>query len=253
MQEAWMSGHNRWTKIKRKKEAQGAAKGKLFTKLIKEITVAARTGGGDPEGNARLRSAIDAAKEANMPSDNITRAIKKGTGELEGVNYEEVIYEGYGPGGVAVLVETLTDNRNRTVGEVRAAFTKGGGSLGESNSVAWMFDRRGVITVPQADEDALMEAALEAGALDVINDGEEGFEVRTEPNDVHKIRGELEKKGFKVTEAKATYLPQNTVKLDEEKAPKMLRMMELLEDNDDVQNVFANFEIDDALLDKLAG
>ncbi|MGI5863906.1 MAG: YebC/PmpR family DNA-binding transcriptional regulator [Myxococcales bacterium] len=246
-----MSGHNRWTKIKRKKEAMGASKGKLFTKLIKEITVAARLGGGDPAGNARLRSALAAAREANMPSDTITRAIKKGTGELEGVSYEEVTYEGYGPGGVAVLVECMTDNRNRTAGEVRSTFAKGGGNMGESGSVSWMFERKGVISIPKADEDALMEAALEAGALDVINNGDDGFEVRTEANDVHKIADALEKKGFKPGEAKATYLPQNTIKLDAEKAPKMLKLMDLLEDNDDVQNVYANFEIDEALMEQL--
>jgi YebC/PmpR family DNA-binding regulatory protein len=248
-----MSGHNRWTKIKRKKEAMGATKGKLFTKLIKEITVAARMGGGDTNGNARLRSAIDAAKEANMPADNITRAIKKGTGELEGVSYEEVTYEGYGPGGTAVLVECLTDNRNRTAGEIRSTFTKGGGNMGESNSVAWMFERRGVIIVPQANEDALMEAALDAGALDVINHDADGFEVRTEPHDVHKVADALNKKGFKTTEAKATYIPQNTVKLDAEKAPKMLKLIELLDESDDVQNVHANFEIDEKLMEQLAG
>lgn len=248
-----MSGHNRWSKIKRKKEAIGSAKGKLFTKLIKEITVAARMGGGDPDGNARLRAGIDAAKAANMPADNITRAIKKGTGELEGVNYEEITYEGYGPGGVAVLVECMTDNRNRTAGDIRSTFTKGGGHMAESGSVAFIFKHTGVITIPQAAEDALMEAALDAGAEDVINNGAEGFEVRTSPKDVHKIADSLAKKGFKSTEAKASYLPQNTVKLDEEKAPKMLKLMELLEDNDDVQNVHANFEIDEKLLEQLAG
>jgi YebC/PmpR family DNA-binding regulatory protein len=246
-----MSGHNRWTKIKRKKEAMGASKGKLFTKIIKEITVAARLGGADPDGNARLRSALAAARDANMPSDTITRAIKKGTGELEGISYEEVTYEGYGPGGVAVLVECMTDNRNRTAGEVRSTFSKGGGNMGESGSVGWMFDRKGVISIDQADEDTLMEAALEAGALDVINNGEDGFEIHTEANDVHKVADALEKKGFKPSEAKATFLPQNTVKLDAEKAPKMLKLMDLLEDNDDVQNVYANFEIDEALMEQL--
>jgi YebC/PmpR family DNA-binding regulatory protein len=246
-----MSGHNRWTKIKRKKEAMGASKGKLFTKVIKEITVAARLGGGDPDNNARLRSALAAARDSNMPSDTITRAIKKGTGELEGVNYEEVTYEGYGPGGTAVIVECMTDNRNRTAGDVRSTFTKGGGNLGESGSVGWMFERRGVIAVAGGDEDALMEVALEAGALDVLNHGEDGLEVRTEANDVHKIAEALEKKGFKIEEAKATYLPQNTVKLDAEKAPKILRLIDLLEENDDVQNVYSNYEIDEALLEEL--
>lgn len=247
-----MSGHNRWSKIKRKKEAMGNTKGKLFTKLIKEITVSARMGGADPNGNARLRSALSEAKSANMPQDTITRAIKKGTGELEGVNYEEVVYEGYGPGGVAMVIECMTDNRNRTAGDVRSTFTKGGGNMGESNSVRFMFDRKGVILVPQATEDALMEAALEAGAVDVINNGEDGFEVRTEPNDVHKIADALEKKGFKASEAKATYLPQNTVKLEGDKAEKMLKLMAAFEDNDDVQNVHANFEIDEKLMEELA-
>lgn len=248
-----MSGHNRWSKIKRKKEAIGSAKGKLFTKLIKEITVAARMGGGDPDGNARLRAGIDAAKAANMPSDNITRAIKKGTGELEGVSYEEITYEGYGPGGVAVMVECMTDNRNRTAGDVRSTFVKGGGHMAESGSVSFIFKHTGVITIPKANEDALMEAALDAGAEDVVNNGEDGFEVRTGPKDVHKIADALSRKGFQSTEAKASYIPQNTVKLDEDKAPKMLKLMELLEDNDDVQNVHANFEIDEKLLEQLAG
>jgi len=248
-----MSGHNRWSKIKRKKQVIGSAKGKLFTKLIKEITVAARLGGNDPDGNARLRAAIDLSKAANMPSENITRAVKKGTGELEGIHYEEVLYEGYGPGGVAVMVECVTDNRNRTAGDVRSTFTKGGGHMAESGSVAFVFKHAGVITVPQATEDALMEAALEAGAEDVLNIGADGFEVRTGPKDVHKIADALSKKGFKSTEAKAVYLPLTTVKLDEEKAPKVLKLMDLLEDNDDVQNVHANFEIDEKLLEQLAG
>lgn len=244
-----MSGHNRWTKIKRQKEAMGASKGNLFTKVIKEITVAARTGGGDPDGNARLRSALLAAKAANMPNDTIQRAIRKGTGELEGVNYEEITYEGYGPGGVAIIVECLTDNRNRTFGEVRSIFTKGGGNIGEPNSVAFMFDRRGVITVTEATEDVLMEMALEAGALDINASDEAGaFEVLTEPNEVHKVAGALEKANFKIDEAKSKYLPQNTIALDAEKAPKMLKLIENFEDNDDVQNVYANFEIDDAVM-----
>ena len=248
-----MSGHNRWSKIKRKKEAMGNTKGKLFTKLIKEVTVAARLGGGDPDNNARLRSALTLAKDANMPSDTIARAVKKGTGELEGVNYEEVTYEGYGPGGVAMLVECVTDNRNRTAGEVRAIFAKGGGNMGESNSVRFMFDRKGVIVVPQAGEDALMEAALEAGALDVLNNGADGFEVRTEPNDVHKVANALEKKGFKASEAKALFIPQNTVKLEGDKAEKVLKLMGMFEDSDDVQNIHANFEIDEKLMEQLAG
>ena len=248
-----MSGHNRWSKIKRQKEAMGNTKGKLFTKLIKEITVAARLGGGDTDGNARLRSALTLAKEANMPAETITRAVKKGTGELEGVNYEEVVYEGYGPGGVAMLIECMTDNRNRTAGDIRSTFVKGGGNMGESNSVRFMFDRRGVIHVPQANEDALMEAALDAGALDVLSLGADGFEVRTESNDVHKVREALEKKSFKVAEAKTAYIPQNTVRLEGDKAEKMLKLVAIFEDNDDVQNVHANFEIDEKLMEQLAG
>ncbi len=248
-----MSGHNRWSKIKRKKEAMGNTKGKAFSKLIKEITVAARMGGGDPNGNARLRSAMSEAKAANMPQDTITRAIKKGTGELEGVSYEEAVYEGYGPGGVAMIIECLTDNKNRTAGEIRAIFAKGGGNLGEANSVKFVFDRKGVIQIPQASEDALMEAALEAGALDVLNQGADGFEVRTEANEVHKIAEALEKKGFKPSEAKAAYLPQTTVKLEGEKAEKMLKLMGHFEDCDDVQNIHANFEMDEKLMEQLAG
>jgi len=247
-----MSGHNRWSKIKRKKEAMGNTKGKLFTKLIKEVTVASRLGGGDPNANARLRSALAAAKNANMPSDTIARAIKKGTGELEGVSYEEVVYEGYGPGGVAVLVECMTDNRNRTAGDIRSTFAKGGGNMGESNSVAYQFERKGIILFGEGNEDALMEAALECGALDLINHGAEGFEVRTEPNDVHKVAAAIEKKGFKVSEAKSAYIPQSTIKLEGEKAEKMLKLMGLLEDNDDVQNVHANFEIDEKLMEQMA-
>jgi len=248
-----MSGHNRWSKIKRAKEAVGAAKGKLFTKLIKEITVAARIGGGDPTGNARLRSAIEAAKDANMPSDNITRAVKKGTGELEGIHYEEVVYEGYGPGGVAMIVECLTDNRNRTAGDVRSSFSKGGGNMAVEGAVAWMFERRGVIEVkPGPGEDAVMEAAIEGGAEDVVNQGAEGFEVRTHPNDLHQVAAALEKT-FALGARRITYVPKDTVKLhDPDKARSLLRLMDLLEDLDDVQNVHANFEMDDKLMESLA-
>ncbi len=248
-----MSGHNRWSKIKRQKEAQGSAKGKLFTKLIKEITVAARTGGGDPAGNARLRSAIDAAKEANMPADNITRALKKGTGELEGVAYEEAIYEGYGPAGVAMIVECLTDNKNRTAGDVRSAFSKGGGNMAAEGAVAWNFERRGVVEVKAGPtEDQVMEAAIDAGAEDVVAQGAEGFEVRTHPGDLHQVAATLEQR-FKLGARRITFVPKDVVKLqDPDKAQKMLKLMELLEDLDDVQNVHANFEMDDKLMDKLA-
>jgi YebC/PmpR family DNA-binding regulatory protein len=247
-----MSGHNRWSKIKRQKAAMGATKGKLYSKVIKEITVAARLGGGDPAGNARLRAAILAGREANMPNDSIQRAIKKGTGELEGERYEEVIYEGYGPGGVAVLVECLTDNRNRTSGELRATFGRGGGNMGAEGAVAWMFQKKGVIAVkPGPTEDQVMEKAIEAGAEDVINLGEEGFEVRTAPADLHTVAASLESAGLKLGEQKWSYLPQNTVKLEGENAKKMLKLMDALDENDDVQNVHANFEMDEALMESL--
>jgi YebC/PmpR family DNA-binding regulatory protein len=248
-----MSGHNRWSKIKRHKAAAGAAKGKLYTKLIKELTVAASIGGGDPNGNARLRVAITAAKEANMPNDNITRAIKKGTGELESAKYEEILYEGYGPGGVAVLVECLTDNRNRTAGDLRSIFSKGGGNLGAEGSVGWMFSKKGLVTVkPGPTEDAVMEKALEAGAEDVINHGADGFEVRTDSHHLHAVAEAMEKGGLALGEQRVAYLPQNTVKLEGDAAKKMLKLMEMLEDNDDVHNVHANFEMDEALMEQLA-
>jgi YebC/PmpR family DNA-binding regulatory protein len=243
-----MSGHNRWSKIKRQKEAMGSSKGKLFTKLIKEITVAARIGGGDPAGNARLRSAVLLARDANMPSDNITRAIKKGTGELEGTHYEEVTYEGYAPGGVAVLVECLTDNRHRTAGDIRANFSKGGGNLATEGSVGWLFHRKGSIHVkPGLTEDAVMEAALDAGAEDVVSLGTDGFEVRTDPHALHTVAAALEKRGLALGEQRTVFLPQNTVRLDADAGRRVLRLLELLEDNEDVQNVWANYEMDDAV------
>ncbi len=248
-----MSGHNRWTKIKRKKEAQGAAKGKLFTKLIKEITVSARLGGGDPGANARLRAAIDAAREANMPSDNIARAVKKGTGELEGVSYEEVVYEGYGPGGVAMLVDCLTDNRHRTAGDVRASFSKGGGNLSAEGSVAWMFEKRGTVEVkPGPTEDQVMEAAIEAGAEDLVAQGGEGFEVRTQPNDLQHVAAALERR-FSLGARRITFVPRSTVRIqDPEQARSVLKLVDLLDELDDVQNVHSNFEIDDEVMDRMA-
>ncbi len=246
-----MSGHNRWTKIKRKKEAMGASKGALFTKLIREVTVAARTGGGDPDHNARLRSAVLAAREANMPNDTITRAIKKGTGELEGVNYEELTYEGYGPGGVAFVLEILTDNKNRTAGDVRAIFTKGGGSMAASGAVAFQFDRKGVIPVKKGpSEEQVMELALDAGAEDVVPDGEGGFEVRTDTGSLMHVHKALEGK-VPVGAPRMACLPKSTVKVAGETAEKVLRLVENLEENDDVQRVHANFEIDDAEMQAL--
>ncbi len=249
-----MSGHNRWTKIKHKKEAQGAAKGKLFTKLIKEITVAARMGGGDPAGNARLRAAIDMAREANMPQDNITRAVKKGTGELEGVSYEEAKYEGYAPGGVALIIECLTDNKNRTAGEVRTAFAKGGGNLAAEGAVEWNFERMGVIEVKAGPtEDQVTEAAIDGGAEDVVNHGPDGFEVRTHPNDLHAVAAALEKKKLKLGQRRITYVPKETQRVtDPDKARHLLKLIGELEDLEDVQHVHANYEIEDALLEQLA-
>ncbi|MBU8897570.1 YebC/PmpR family DNA-binding transcriptional regulator [Corallococcus sp. H22C18031201] len=248
-----MSGHNRWSKIKRQKAAMGATKGALYSKVIKEITVSARLGGGDPAGNARLRVAIAAAREANMPRDSIERAVKKGTGELEGESYEEVTYEGYGPGGVALIVECLTDNRNRTASDVRSILGKWGGNLATEGAVGWMFHKKGVITVkPGPSEDAVMEKALEAGAEDVLEQGADGFEVRTAPTDLHTVAASLEAAGMSLGEQKWTYVPQNTLKVDGDNARKVLRLMDALEDNDDVQNVHANFEIDESLMESLS-
>jgi YebC/PmpR family DNA-binding regulatory protein len=248
-----MSGHNRWSKLKRYKAVMGASKGKLYTKLIKELTVSARLGGGNPDANARLRVAILAAREANMPNDNIQRAIKKGTGELEGESYEEIVYEGYGPGGVAVIVECLTDNRNRTASDMRSMFSKEDGNLGAEGSVSWMFHKKGLITVkPGPSEDEVMERSIEAGAEDVINHGPDGFEVRTVPAELHAVAASLEQAGLKLGEQKWTYLPQTTIRIEGDNAKKMLKLMELLEDNDDVQHVHANFEMDDALMESLS-
>jgi YebC/PmpR family DNA-binding regulatory protein len=247
-----MSGHNRWSKIKRQKAAMGASKGKLFSKLIKELTVAARLGGGDPAGNARLRVAIALGREANIPGDSIQRAIKKGTGELEGAHYEEIMYEGYGPGGVAVMVECVTDNRNRTSADVRSIFGKEGGNLGSEGAVGWLFAKKGVVSVkPGPTEDQVMERAIEAGAEDVVTHAEEGFEVRTAPADLHHVAVELEKAGLAVGEQKWVYFPSTTVRLEGEAAQKMLKLLEALEENDDVQNVHANFEIDESLMEAM--
>jgi YebC/PmpR family DNA-binding regulatory protein len=247
-----MSGHSKWSTIKRKKGATDAKRGKVFTKLIKEITVAARFGGGDPDANPRLRTAIAAAKSENMPKDNIERAIKKGTGELEGVAYEEVIYEGYGPGGAAVLVESLTDNKNRTVADVRHIFTKSGGNLGEAGCVAWMFDNKGFLVLEKStvNEEVLMEVALEAGAED-IRDEENIFEVITEPEDFDSVKKALDTKGLQCVVAEITMLPKTTVELEGKEAEQMLRLMDGLEDSDDVQKAYSNFDISDETLEGL--
>jgi YebC/PmpR family DNA-binding regulatory protein len=248
-----MSGHSKWATIKRKKGKLDAARGRVFTRLIKEITVAARAGGGDPDANARLRTAIATGKAANMPADNIKKAIQKGTGELPGVSYEEASFEGYGPSGVAVYIDVLTDNRNRTVSEVRHLFQRFGGNLGENGCVAWMFEKKGIITVDKknVNEDALIEAALDAGAVDVSST-EDAFEVTTEPGSLEQVRAVLEKNSYPILGAEVQRLPQNTVKLDRKGAETMLKMMEALEEHDDVQQISANFDIDDKLMDELS-
>lgn len=246
-----MSGHNKWSTIKHKKGAADAKRGKIFTKLIKEISVAAKLGGGDPAANPRLRTAIDKAKSENMPKDNIERAIKKGTGEMEGVNYEEIVYEGYGPNGVAVLVEVMTDNRNRTVSEIRSIFTKHNGNMGETGCVSWMFDKKGLIVYPRTvDFDRLFEAALEAGADDVTEE-EDQIEVVTDPTRFMEVRDALEKAGFTHESAEITMIPQTMVKLEGKAAESMLKLMDRLEDNDDVQNVYANFDISASEMEKM--
>jgi YebC/PmpR family DNA-binding regulatory protein len=250
-----MSGHSKWSTIKRKKGAVDAKRGKIFTKLIREIATAARLGGGDPNANPRLRLAMDKARGANMPKDNIDRAVKKGTGEdADAARYEEVVYEGYGPGGVAILLETLTDNRNRTVGEIRHALTKHGGNLGESGCVSFLFEKKGSIQFDRegvADGDALLEAALEAGAEDV-EEGEASVEVLTSPSELEAVREALVKAGFEPSDAEITMAPATTVDLAGDAAATMLELVEALEDLDDVQNVHANFDIADDDLARLS-
>lgn len=249
-----MSGHSKWSTIKRKKGANDAKRGKIFTKLIKEITVAARIGGGDIDGNPRLRSAVAAAKIENMPKENIERAIKKGTGDLDGINYEEIRYEGYGPGGVAVLVDTMTDNKNRTVADIRHYFSKSGGNLGEFGCVGWMFDKKGVILIDREHipEEKLMELAIEAGAEDVIED-DKTFQVITAPEDFNDVVEDLESNGIKYIEASISMEPKNTVDVSDEKtANSLLRLLENLEDHDDVQKVHTNFDIPDELIESLS-
>ena len=247
-----MSGHNKWSSIKHKKGAADAKRGRIFTRLIKEITVAARMGGGDPDGNPRLRAAILSAKAENMPKDNIERAIKKGTGELEGVNYDEITYEGYGPGGVAMLVECLTDNKNRTVADIKYIFDRHAGNLGEPGCVAWMFEKKGLIAFEgdAVDEEKLLEVALEAGADDVKEDGD-GFEVLIPPSDFETVRQAFDGAGLTYSVAEISMVPQNTVKLEGKKAEQMLNLIDALEDNDDVNNVYANYDIPDEVMEAI--
>jgi YebC/PmpR family DNA-binding regulatory protein len=247
-----MSGHSKWSTIKRKKGAADAKRGKVFSKIIKEVTVAARMGGGDPEGNPRLRAAIALAKNENMPKDNIERAIKKGTGGSDGAAYEEVVYEGYGPGGVAILVQVLTDNKNRTVADVRHIFTKNSGSMGETGCVAWMFEKKGYLVFEKSkiDEEVLMEWGLEAGVED-IREQENEWEVITPPENFEQIRSALEEKKWPLQVAELTMFPKNTVTLEGKNAEQMLRLMEAMEDNDDVQNVYANFDIPDKVMEAI--
>jgi YebC/PmpR family DNA-binding regulatory protein len=250
-----MSGHSKWSTIKRKKGAVDAKRGKIFTRLIKELTIAARLGGGNPDANPRLRTAMAAAKADNMPKDNIERAIKKGTGELEGVSYEEFTYEGYGPGGVAIMVELMSDNKNRTAAEIRHIFTKHNGNLAESGCVAWMFNKKGTIVYEKhaVDEDKLMEAALEAGAED-LEEEENSWTVMVDPKDFYSVKDEIDKIEDlpKYTLAEITMVPQNTVSVMAKEAEQVLRLMEALEDNDDVQNVYANFDIPEKEMEKLS-
>ncbi|HEX9919846.1 MAG TPA: YebC/PmpR family DNA-binding transcriptional regulator [Pyrinomonadaceae bacterium] len=242
-----MSGHSKWHTIKHKKGALDAKRGKLFTKLIKELTVAARTGGGDPEANARLRKAVSDAKAGNMPNDTIARAIRRGTGEEEGVNYDEITYEGVGPGGVAIIVESMTDNRNRTVAEIRHAFSKYGGNLGVSGSQSWNFEKKGYIVVEKAakSEDELFEVVTEAGAED-LRDDEDNFEIITAPENFEAVHEALKKAGVEPQVAEVEMVPKSFVKLEGADARQMLKLMEILEDHDDVQKVSANFDIDEA-------
>ncbi|OWZ83454.1 YebC/PmpR family DNA-binding transcriptional regulator [Natranaerobius trueperi] len=247
-----MAGHSKWANIKHKKAKEDEKRGKLFSKLSKEIIVAAKEGGGDPDKNNRLRIAIQKAKDNNMPNENIERAVKKGTGELEGVNYEELTYEGYGPAGIAVFLDVMTDNKNRTASEVRHLFTKNGGNLGENGCVAWMFSRKGLITLDsdqnQVDEEEFMLTTVEAGAEDVKID-EATIEVITDPQDFENVRQALEDQGLELSFKEVTMLPSTTVKVEGDDAKKVLKLLEELEDHDDVQNVYANFDIDDSLID----
>jgi len=248
-----MSGHSKWSSIKHKKGITDARRGKIFTRLIKEITVAARLGGGDPMANPRLRTAVQAAKSENMPKDNIERAIKKGTGELEGVNYEEVFYEGYGPGGSAVLIESLTDNKNRAVADIRHIFSKAGGNLGAAGCVAWMFDKKGYVVVENSavDEDTLMEVTVDAGAEDVREDGD-NFEIITEVQDFESVKTAIDDNAIPYLTAEITMLPQSSQKVEGKEAEQMIRLVEAFEECEDVQKVYTNADIPDELVNSIA-
>ena len=250
-----MAGHSKWHNIRHKKAKMDAKRGQLFTKLLREITVAAREGGGDPEFNPRLRIAIEKAKKANMPVENIERAIKRGTGELEGVSYEEVVYEGYGPEGVAIIVECLTDNRNRTTSEVRHLFTKHGGNMGASGCVSFLFEEKGIILVPKdsISEEELFEIAIESGAEDIIADDDQYFEIRTEPKDLYAVKEAIENKGVSIEKAELTRIPTTTVEIkDPDVAHKLIKLLDSLEDSDDVQRVYSNFEMSEDMMKQLA-
>jgi YebC/PmpR family DNA-binding regulatory protein len=249
-----MAGHSKWKQIKRKKALTDAKRGVKFTKLIKEITVSARQGGGDPEGNSRLRTAIETAKAGNMPAENIERAIKKGTGELEGVVYEEATYEGYGPGGAAIMIQVTSDNLNRSVAQIRHLFTKYGGNLGAPNSVAWMFDKRGILYVDaeRFSEDDVLEAALDAGANDMTTEGEQ-YVIYTDPTTLHAITDALESNGIAVEEAEIALIPQNNVLVEGKDAESLLKLTDALDDDDDVSKVFSNFDIDPETLAAVGG
>ncbi|MEW6244141.1 MAG: YebC/PmpR family DNA-binding transcriptional regulator [Bacillota bacterium] len=247
-----MSGHSKWANIKHKKAKVDAQRGNIFSKISRELMVAARAGGGNPDTNTRLRIAIQKAREANIPSENIQRAIQKGTGELEGINYEELVYEGYGPGGVAIMLDILTDNRNRTAGEIRHLFSKHGGNLGETGCVSWMFEKRGYIVVNKEGspgEDDLMLIALEAGAEDLVSEGDT-YEVFTKPEDLEAVRESLVASGVPVAQAEVTMLPKSTVSVAEKDVEKLLKLMDVLEEHDDVQNVYANFDLPEEVMQK---
>ena len=244
-----MSGHSKWSTIKHKKGAADAKRGKIFTKVIKEITVAARIGGGDVDGNPRLRLAVQKAKEVNMPQENLIRAIKKGTGELEGVQYQEISYEGYGPGGVAIFMEVMTDNKNRTIGELRAILDKNGGNMGENGCVAWIFEKKGIITImiSEKDEEELLELVMDAGGDD-LQTVDDYYEITTSVESFESVRKAIEISGLKVQSAQLTRIPQNTVNVEEKNCKSLLRLMDMLEDHDDIQKLYSNFDITDELM-----